>query len=47
MSRLQICSANTGTVVYNEEHMAPYAWDNDVWVGYDDYRSIACKVKSN
>ena len=40
----QICSAGAGTKVFDEEQLVPYAFRDDVWVGFDDYRSIACKV---
>ena len=40
----QICDADFGTKVFDEEHLAPYAFRDDFWVGFDDYRSIACKV---
>ena len=29
---------------YDEYYEAPYAFNGEIWVGYDDLKSISCKV---
>ena len=41
---LKICSGGFANKVYNYEHMGPYGWRDDIWIGYEDYQSLACKV---
>jgi len=43
----QVCSflKNPGAVrVYSNEIQAPYAYNGDQWVGYDDAQSLQAKV---
>lgn len=35
---------NKWTKHYDEYYNAPYAYNNEIWVGYDDVQSISCKV---
>jgi len=36
--------STTWTMRYDDYYKAPYAYNNTIWVGYDDVKSIACKV---
>ena len=40
----KICADGVGNRVYNYEHMGPYGWTDDIWIGYEDYQSLVCKV---
>lgn len=37
-------STNPWEIKYDEYYNAPYAHNRDIWVGYDDLKSISCKV---
>lgn len=37
-------AANPWTIHYDEYYNAPYAYNKEIWVGYDDLKSISCKV---
>ena len=47
---LQICNHNGSfvyenpTYVWNDEHKAPYMFEDRVWTGGDDVRSLTLKV---
>lgn len=47
---LQICELqNVGgwTVVWEESQKVPYMYKDDIWVSYDDVRSVKAKVGMN
>lgn len=44
-SLIQICSDNSWTEVFDDEIKAPYAYNGDQWVGYDNVKSIGIKVR--
>jgi hypothetical protein len=46
---LQICEiqkrqTSEWTVKYDPYYKAPYAYNKELWVGYDNVKSISCKV---
>jgi len=36
--------ASDWTIKYDEYYRAPYAYNKSIWIGYDDIKSVACKV---
>ena len=39
-----VLTDETVQVTWDDEHMVPYGVKGDIWVGYDDTRSIEIKV---